>query len=139
MNASFEEKSVWIHLVCVLGTFILYCLIAWTMISRGVDTLMPFVATFLSTVILLVILLAAGHLIAALTGRIEKPDERDRLIVWRSESNSAWMLVVGIFAAITAMLFSLSNVWIAHILILSLYIYQCMQYLFQILYYRRGV
>ena len=139
MNASFEEKSVWIQLVCVLGTFILYCLIAWTMLSHGVDTLVPFVGVFLSTVILLVILLVVGHLLAALTGRIEKPDERDRLIVWRSESNSAWMLVVGIFAAITAMLFSLSNVWIAHILILSLYLSQTMQYLFQIRYYRRGV
>ncbi|TVQ76447.1 MAG: hypothetical protein EA380_08695 [Phycisphaeraceae bacterium] len=139
MNASFEEKSVWIHLVCVLGTFILYCLVAWSMLSSGVDTLMPFVGVFLSSVVLLVILLVAGHLLAAVTGRIEKPDERDRLIVWRSESNSAWMLVVGIFAAITAMLFSLSNVWVAHILILSLYLSQTMQYLFQIRYYRRGV
>lgn len=139
MNASFEEKSVWIQLVCTLGTFILYAVIAWGMVLGGVDTLMPFVATFLSTVVLLVILLAVGHLLAALSGRIEKPDERDRLIVWRSESNSAWMLVVGIFAAITAMLFSLSNVWIAHILIFALYLSQTMQYLFQIRYYRRGI
>ena len=98
-----------------------------------------YVPLFVGTVVLMVALLVAGHVVAAIASRREDRDERDRLIGWRAESNSSWVLAVGVFAAITAMLFSINNVWIAHLLLLSMFLSQVLDYTLQLVYYRRGV
>jgi hypothetical protein len=139
MNASFEEKSVWIQLfsmVVVLGT---YFVRASGMLSRGITDLMAFVPLFLAAVMLLVAVLVAGHIVVAIAGRSEGSDERDRLIGWRAESHSSWILSVGVLAAITGLVMSVDPVWIAHLLLFSILLTDVAKYVFQIAYYRRGV
>lgn len=139
MGASFEEKSVWIQLIGTVLALGAYFVIAALMFSAGVTALQAYVPLFMAAVILLVVLLVAGHILAAVTGRPEGRDERDRLIGWRAESNSAWLLAVGVLTAITCMIFSISNVWIAHLLLLSLFLSEVLGFVLRLVYYRRGV
>ena len=76
---------------------------------------------------------------AAIVARPEPPDERDRLIEWRSESNSSWVLGVGVLGAIMCLIMSVEAVWVAHLLLLSLTLSELLKYLMQVIYYRRGM
>lgn len=139
MLPSFEEKSVWVQflsLVLVLGA---YFVISGSLLARGVFTLVPYVPLFAVAVVVLVIILIIGHALAAITGRAEPRDERDRLIGWRAESNSSWLLAAGVFAAICALIAGIEAVWIAHLLLASLFASELLKLSLQILYYRRGV
>ena len=139
MNASFEEKSVWIQLFSmgiVLGA---YFVRAADMLARGITDLMAYVPLFLTSVILLVVVLVAGHIVAAIAGRPDGSDERDRLIGWRAESRSSWILSVGVLASIAGLVMSVDHVWIAHLLLFSMLLTDVAKYVFQIVYYRRGV
>src|SRR5687768_15407873 len=80
MGSSFEEKSVWIQLVAMVLALGAYFVVAGRMLSAGVMALPPYVPLFIVTVVLMVILLVAGHVVAAVASRPEGRDERDRLI-----------------------------------------------------------
>ena len=115
MNASFNEKSVWIQLVSVFIILGLYFIIAANMLLKGITEIMAFVPLFIAAVILLVAVLVAGHIVAAITNGPEGPDERERLIRWRAEKNSSWILSAGMLAAIACLVLSIDNVWIAQV------------------------
>jgi MFS family permease len=139
MTASFEEKSVWIQLIGTGVSLAAYLWVAGVMYANGVDRLAAYAAVFGVAVVLMVIFLVIGHILAAVTGRAEKPDERDRVIGWRSESNSSWVLAAGVLVGIACMAASVDPVLVAHLLLLSLFAAQMLQYGLQILYYRRGM
>ncbi len=139
MGASFEEKSVWIQLAGTVLGLGAYFVVAWRMIDAGVRELLPFAAVFLAASGLLAIIIVAGHIVAAVASRPEGRDERDRLIEWRAEANSSWLLAVGIFATLTGMVFSVSNVWTANALLLSLFLTQVLSFVLRLVYYRRGM
>lgn len=138
MNASFEEKSVRVQLIATVVGLGAYFAIAGLMIDAGVTALPAFVPLFMATVVLMVMVLVIGHALAAVLGRPEPRDERDRLISWRAESKSSWVIVAGVFTAITGMVFSVENLWIAHFLLLSVVLSQVLAFVLQIVYYRRG-
>ena len=139
MNIAFEEKSVWVQLFAL--TLILggYFLSAGHMLLAGVDRLAAYVPVFAVSVVMLVALLIAGHIVAIATSRSEQRDERDKMIAWRAESLSSWVMGVGIIMAITAMVVGVSNVWVAHGLLLSLLLSELGCLLLRIIFYRRGI
>jgi len=139
MNASFEEKSVWIQLISMVGVLGSYFVVAGLMLSRGVTVVAAFVPLFFVAVVLLVAVLVAGHTVVAIASKPEGRDERDRLIEWRAERNSSWILSVGVLAAITGMVLTVGNVSIAHLLMLSMLLSEVARYVFQLVYYRRGM
>lgn len=139
MTPSFEEKSVWIQLVGMLIALGGYFAIAATMIARGVNELIAYVPLFIAATVLLVVFQILGHLLAAVLGRPEPRDERDRLIEWRAESKSGWILAVGILGGITAMIAKVEPVWVAHGLLLMLFLSHVACNVFQLCYYRRGM
>ena len=139
MNASFEEKSVWVQLVSMVFVFGSYLVKATGMLSEGITNLMAFVPLFLSAVLLLVTILVAGHIVVAIAGGSEESDERDRLIGWRAESRSSWILSVGVLAALAGLIMSVETVLIAHLLLFSMLLTDVAKYVFQIVYYRTGV
>jgi len=139
MNASFEEKSVWIQLISLLLGLGLYFVVAGSMLYNGVNVLVAFVAPFVAAVLLIIAVNVAGHIAVAIASRPDGRDERDRLISWRAESNSSWILAVGILAAITCMFVSVGEVWVAHLLLLSLFIAEITKDIGQLVYYRRGI
>lgn len=138
MNASFEEKSTWIQLGSVLVALGAYALWAAPLLAAGESNLGAYLPVFVGTVVLLIVALVVGHLLALLTGQQEERDERDRLVVWRSESASSWVLVLGILAGIAALVFSLQAAIVANALLLSLFLSQGAKYVVQLKLYRRG-
>jgi len=139
MGRSFEEKSVWIQLVCMVLGLGGYFILAGNMISNGVRDMPAFAALFMVATVLMVILLVAGVVVAAIASKPEGRDERDRLISWRSDHNSSWVLAVGVFGAVTCMVFGLENVWTANLLLLSLGLSELLGFVLRLVYYRRGV
>jgi len=139
MTASFQEKSVWIQFIGTGVSLAAYLGVAGVMYANGVDRLAAYAAVFMVAVGLMVIILVIGHILAAITARTEKPDERDRVIGWRSESNSSWVLATRVLMGITCMAMSVDPVLVAHLLLGSLFAAQMLQYGLQILYYRRGM
>ncbi|MBC7772642.1 MAG: hypothetical protein H7210_09130 [Pyrinomonadaceae bacterium] len=139
MLPSFEEKSVWVQLVSLVLVLGAYFTVSGIMLASGVRVLVPYVPVFMSAVILLVVVLGLGHAVAAVMGKPERRDERDRLIGWRAESNSSWLLAAGVFFAITALVFQVDTVWVAHLLLASMFASEVLKLLLQLRYYRRGV
>jgi hypothetical protein len=139
MNASFEEKSAWIQLVGMITTLGFYFAVATRLLAQGITDLRAFVPIFIVAVIVMVAVLVAGHVLAALVDRPAGPDERDRLIGWRAESNASWIVAVGVLTAITGLVLSVGDVWIAHLLMVSLFLSEIVKYACQLVYYRRGM
>jgi uncharacterized membrane protein len=139
MSASFEERSVWIQLVSMLLVLGSYFVVAWQMMSQGVTALPAYVPVFAVSVILMVIVIVAGHVAVAIASRPDDRDERDRLIGWRAESHSGWLVATGVLAGITGMVLSVPNVWVAHVLLLSLFLSEVLKLVLQLVYYRRGM
>lgn len=136
---TFDEKSVWIQLVATLVSLGAYAAVASTITASGDEPLDAYIPALNVAVALNVAILVAGHLLAALTGRAGERDERDRLIEWRSMSSSSWLLPTGVIAAIVALGAALDPVWIAHVLLVSLFASAVLKYALQIVYYRRGI
>ena len=139
LKASFEEKSVWIQLGSLGVVLVAYGAIAGRMLWAGVMHIAPYLPVFAIAVALLVVLMIVGHAVAAISGRPEGRDERDKLIVWRAESNAAWVLGAGVLAALAGLAVSINNVWIAHVLLLSMFLSEMAKLVLQIVYYRRGL
>ena len=102
-QASFEEKSVWIQLTGLVISFAGYLFIASRMLASGVRALPAFAAVFSVSVALLIIILVVGYVVAAVTGRTDDRDERDRLIEWRAEARSGWLLATGVIVGLGCM------------------------------------
>ncbi len=139
MSKSFEEKCVWIQLVAMVIGLGAYFVLAGSMMSKSVTALPPYAFLFGASVVLMVILLVAGITVAAIASKPEGRDERDKLISWRAENNSSWLLTVGVLAAVTGMIFSIENVWIVHLLLLSMFLSEVLGFILRLVYYRRGV
>ena len=136
---SFEEKSVWVQLISMVALLGTYSVLAARMLAGGVDALPAFVPLFIVAILFMVIVLVAGHVACAVVSRPEGRDERDRLIAWRAESNSSWLLGAGVILAITGLVLSIDNVWIAHCLLLSMFMSELARFVLQLVYYRRGM
>ena len=139
MNASFEEKSVWVQLTSLLLSLGAYFVVAGHMLTSGVNALPVYVPVFTIAVIVIVVVNVAGHIVIAIVDGPAKRDERDRLIGWRSESNTSWILGVGVIMAIIGLIISVTVVWIAHGLLLTLFIAEVTKYTLQLMYYHRGM
>ncbi len=139
MNASFEEKSVWVQLICLFTILGAYFVLASRMLAAGITELIAYLPLFIGTIVVLVVLLVAGHVAVAVASRPDGRDERDRLIQWRAESNSSWLLAAGVIVAITGLTFGIGTVWIAHLLLLSLFLSEVLRLMMQLVYYRRGL
>lgn len=138
-DTSFEEKSVWIQLISVALVVAGYFIVTATMLVNGITALGDYVPLFVAAVILLVVFLVAGHIVAAVIQRPEKPDERDQLIDWRSESNASWVIGPGVLTAILCLVFAVEPVWVTHLLILTLFLSELTKLSFQLHYYRQGI
>ena len=68
MNASFEERSVWIQLFSMVVVLGAYFVRAADMLSRGITDLMAYVPLFVAAVVLWVVVLVAGHIVVAIAG-----------------------------------------------------------------------
>lgn len=139
MGTSFEEKSVWIQLAGVGVGLLAYLVVAGRLLAGGVREMPAFAAVLALATILVVGVVVAGHVLAAVVGRREDRDERDRLIEWRAEHGSSWVLAAGVCGAVACMILGVENVWTASVLFVSLALSELMGLGLRLVYYRRGV
>lgn len=139
MNASFEEKSVWVTLLSMLVAFGFYLFVASQMLQEEVTSATPYLPILGISVVILVGVLTIGHIAVAVVNRPEGRDERDRLIAWKAENYSSWVLGLGVIAAIFGLTVSLESAWIANGLLVFMYLSEVLKHILQIYYYRRGV
>ena len=138
MTASFEEKSAWITLLGLFLAFGVYFAIASRMLSAGVKETAAFLPLFALTVVLLLTVLVVSHVVVAIASRPDGRDERDRLISWRAEHSSSWVLGFGVLAAMFALAMPVERAWIANGLLGVLFLSEVLCYALRLYYYRRG-
>ncbi len=139
IRAPFEEKSVWIQLIAMVSVLGGYFILAGGMLLEGRTDLAPYIPKFVGAIVALVVVLIVGYSVAASVRRPEGRDERDQMIEWRAGCYSSWVVSAGAFFGLLGMAVEMENVWIAHFLLLSLFISQVAKYSLQLMYYRRGV
>ena len=138
-GANFQEKSTWVMLVGLILTFgVYFCGAAW-LVSHGVTQVVAFLPLLVLTVAMLVVIAICGHVLAALIQHPEDEDERDRVIAWRAEHGSAWILGVGAISCVIALALPVERVWIANGLLLALVLSEILRHALQLVYYRRGM
>lgn len=135
---SFEEKSIWVQMLATISALSIYSASAIPMMNDGILDLDAYLPFFGGAVVLLIVVIVVGQILATMTGAAEDADERDRLIAWKADSRSSWLMGIGSFTAMSALLFNIEAVWIAHILLLSLYLSEILKSVLQIVDYRRG-
>ncbi|MEO1279105.1 MAG: hypothetical protein AAFV77_09130 [Planctomycetota bacterium] len=139
MLPSFEERSVWVQLVGLGLALGGYFASAGPMLAAGVMHMAPYIAVFAVCLVLLIVVQIVGHIAAALLGGTDDSDERDRLIGWKAEARSSWVLGLGVFGAIGSLAFGIEGVWVANGLLLALFASEMLKLALQAVSYRRGV
>jgi len=138
MTSSFEEKSVVVQLAGLILGLGAYVVVAGRLLAAGVREMAAFAGVFGVAVVVLVVFLVAGHIVAAIAGRPEDVDERDRLIGWRAEHRASWLLGCGALGAVALMTAGVDNVWTANLLVLALALSEVLGLALRLVDYRRG-
>lgn len=136
MHLSFQEKSLWLMFVSLVGIFGFY--FATVLPVSAMNVLPHQVVVFGLAVVLLVIMQIVGHIMIALMDRRTETDERDRLIELKGTRNAAYVLATGVFLALCAALLTRGNFVFTHVLLEFWVLAQLVEIGSQLLLYRRG-
>lgn len=98
MSLSFREKSLWLMLIGLIGTFTFY--FGTVLPSRAVNVEPRQMALFALAVAILVIVAIGGHIVFAIFDRCTAADERDRLVELKGRRNASYVLATGVFIAL---------------------------------------
>ena len=136
---SFQERVAWAQLVALAvatGAYVAVALSFWHV--EGVPDVAAYAGLIGGAAALQAVVLVAGSAVAALTGRADRPDERDRLIAWQAASRSSWLLVAGVLVALTGLVLTKSPLWVANVLLAVLVAWQALVHALRLVAYRRG-
>ncbi|MBC8163767.1 MAG: hypothetical protein H7Z42_21375 [Roseiflexaceae bacterium] len=136
MGLSFQEKSLWLMFVSLVGVFGFYF---FMVLPTGSANVMPHqMVFFVLAVVLLVITQVVGHIVIAIVNQQTATDERDRLIELKGTRNAAYLLASGVFLALCAALLTEGNFVFTHVLLGFWVLAQLVEIGSQLLLYRRG-
>lgn len=137
MGLSFQEKSLWLQFVSLFVAFGLYFS---SVLPAKTITVMPNqIGLFVAMVVLLVVLMGAGHIVMVIVDQRTETDERDRLIELKGMRNSSYVLATGVFLSLCAALFTEGNFVFTHVLLGFWVLAQLVEIGSQLYLYRRGV
>jgi hypothetical protein len=136
MNLSFQEKSLWLQFVSLIAVFGLYFS---TVLPTDTMIVLPHqVGLFVGMVVLLVVLMVAGHIFIAIIDQRTESDERDRLFELKGERNSSYVLATGVFLSLCAAVLIEGNFVFTHLLLGFWVLAQLVEIGSQLYFYRRG-
>lgn len=141
MSMTFQEKSLWVTFVGLLLAFGAYFWLAYATIlpTPAAKDLLPHqAALFMVTILLLVVILVAGHIAIALFDRRSETDERDRWIALKGTRNGSYVLAIGVFLALCTALLTEGNAIMAHVLLGFWVLAQGVEIVSQLVLYRRS-
>lgn len=138
---SFNEKSLWLLLLALLGGFGWY--FARVLPGHGANVTSAQVVLFVVMLGLVGISQIVGQALLAIAHRRElgqriQRDERDGLIALRGSRIGAHVLATGAFAALCAALLIPGNFAFTHTLLAFWVLAQAVEYAVQLFLYRRG-
>lgn len=142
LNISFEEKSTWVSLAIITFIFAGYFSQVYQGLMDGTLNKAAVLGLFIGAVVSIIVLEIILHIVIAIlnTKDADQPsDERDRLFSMKAGNISGWVLgfAVLIISAYTFM-YDLNSLWVANLLLFSVFVSQVVSYALQIFYYRRG-
>lgn len=141
MNLSFQEKSLWLMFVSLVGVYGFYFYFAFVTVlptDAAVDVMPHQVVLFVLAVVMLVIMQIVGHIVIAIVDRRTETDERDRLIELKGTRIAAYVLATGVFLALCAALLTNGNFVFTHVLLGFWVLAQLVEIGSQLFLYRRG-
>lgn len=137
MSLSFQEKSLWLLFVSLIGVFGYYFASVLPASTSIVTKQQIFL--FATMVVILVAVQVAGHTLIAIRDQHTETDERDRLIELKGTRNAAYVLGTGVFLALCTALFTEGNFAFTHLLLGFWVLAQLVEIGSQLYFYRRGV
>jgi len=139
-DMSFQEKQISATLITTLILFGSYFVIAFeTLFVEGKPDLgANLILLFSGAVVLMIVAQIIMHILFAVLGMSEKPDERDRLIELKATRISYFVLVVGVWVTASTPLFWSSVFLILNVMILAFMLSAVVGQVAQLVMYRRG-
>jgi hypothetical protein len=135
IGLSFQEKSIWMTLVANVAVYAFYF---WRVLAIGEGDPARVGALFGEVVVLLIVVMVAGHVVLAIAHRPERKDERDRRVATLAARNAYYVLASGGFCALGVAALSVGTFWYAQALLLALVLAEITKSASQLVYYRRG-
>lgn len=137
---TFQEKSTLAMSGILLLVFGSYFTLVFTVIAASPDRDLAFTGLMVVTVVMLVILAAASHIVLAVAFRpwnASGEDERGRFITLRAERTGRYVLAVGVCTGIGLAVVQTDTFWIAQALIGALVLAEVVEGIEKIVLFRR--
>ncbi len=140
---SFQEKSLWLLFVSLIGIF--GCYFAVVIPAKAVDVMPWHIGLFIGLVVLLVLIQILGSIAVAIASKLSgstagrhDTDERDGLIGLKSTRNGSYVLAVGVFLSLSLALIIKGNFAFTHLLLGFWVLAQLVEIGSQLFLYRRS-
>ena len=140
-SMSFQEKTTWVELACVLLVYGVYFFDITTALSHLPVADISYQSAMLRTVGLLIALIIIGAIVVASLApdEADTSDERDRIFGWRGEAFGAYVLSAGMITALIAAMMEIEHFWIANGLLLGLVLAELASGACKLLLYRGAI
>lgn len=142
LDMSFEEKSIWVSLLIILFVFVGYFSQVFEGMFSGsldkADIFAMFIGAIISVVVLQIVLHSVIAIFAVKDAQSSR-DERDRLFAMKSGNISGLVLGISVMMiSLVTLAHEFNSLWVANILLFAVFVSQIVDYVLQIIYYRRG-
>ncbi len=136
MDLTFEEKSLWVLFLGLLGVYGYY--FSMVLPTDAVNVMPQHKVLFAMAVAYLVASQVVGHILIAIVDPRDETDERDRLIELKGTRVGSWVLAAGVFITLVVAVQTEGNFLFTHVLLGSWVLSQLVEIGSQLYLYRRG-
>lgn len=138
---SFQEKSTWTMGAIMVIVYGWYFAVVFGQIDERDVAEIVYRPLMLTTVLALVVLATASHILIAIAApdEADRADVRDREINRYGEYVGGYVLGVGALAALGMAMFEVDHFWIANVILLGLVVSELASLGTKVVLYRRGI
>ena len=136
MGLSFQEKSLWLMFVSLIGCFGFYLAMALPPDATYIRS--EQMVLFAVAVGFLVIFQIVGHALIAILDRRTETDERDRLIGLKGSRNAGFVLATGVACSLWLAVITTGNFLFTHVLLAFWVLAELVGIATQLVLHRRG-
>lgn len=138
---SFQEKSTWTMGAIMVMVYGWYFAVVFGRVGEQDVAEIVYRPLMLTTVLALVVLAAASHILIAIAapGEADRADVRDREINRYGEYVGGYVLGVAALVALGMAMFEVDHFWIANVILLGLVLSELVSLGTKVVLYRRGM
>ena len=148
MNTSFYERITWVQRIAMSAVLLVTAAWVWRMMVQGQTDIASYAWVYLIAFGVLVVAIVAGaitvSILSVVVGKedpdtIDRSDERDKVIDWRADACTSWVVGIGVVAALILLAVEASPVWVANALVAASYLSAIAKNTLQLYWYRNGM